>query len=199
MAEMMKLPLYEQLRILTEQKYPRQGAQMFKTPYYQRALTGIRQYFRKGNEPKVLLETIAKSESLGNLAQRKHNIRVVEAFAASSQKDRKLGVKTAPVAEAAIGDVSLKLSPDLFVDENGEDRVLYINSRNVKIEEEVARLTMEIGHWVTSQCGLQFAPRQFEYLDLAGGVLHVGKKSRMATLKQLEGNAHVISTIWPTL
>lgn len=32
MAEMLRLPMYEQVRILTEQKHPKQTAQIFRIP-----------------------------------------------------------------------------------------------------------------------------------------------------------------------
>lgn len=39
MAEMLELPAHAQARILREQKYPKQAPQVFRTPYYQPALT----------------------------------------------------------------------------------------------------------------------------------------------------------------
>jgi hypothetical protein len=51
---MLRLPAYEQSRLLYDQKYPKQQPQSFRTPYYQRALSGIREYYREANDGKIL-------------------------------------------------------------------------------------------------------------------------------------------------
>ena len=42
-AELLNLPAYEQVRILHDQKYPRRQPQVFRVPFYQPALHGIRE------------------------------------------------------------------------------------------------------------------------------------------------------------
>lgn len=64
MAEMLRQPAYAQARILADQKYPKQEPQVFRTPYYQQALTGVRNFYRSSNNSSEILSALRKIESL---------------------------------------------------------------------------------------------------------------------------------------
>lgn len=93
-AEMLSLPAYAQARILTEQKYPKQAPQVFRTPYYQYAMTGIRSYYKAGNDPAQLALAASKIEALKE-ARRDHNLRILNSFKASELSGRKIKLLTA--------------------------------------------------------------------------------------------------------
>jgi len=79
LAEMMQLPLYEQVRILSEQKYPREAPQRFRIPYYSPGLVAIRNYYRSANDQGVLEEARDQIRlTVKNQARRNHNLRPTE-------------------------------------------------------------------------------------------------------------------------
>jgi len=84
-AELLSLPAYEYLRILHEQKYPRQQPQVFRTPFYLPALSGIRQYYRSGNDRAALVPARQAIALLGLESRREHNTRVLDQFERSTQ------------------------------------------------------------------------------------------------------------------
>lgn len=199
LAEMLRLPAYEQSRMLYDYKYPRQQPQSFRTPYYQTAISGIRNYFRAGNDPAVLLAAENDAQNIGNETRRKNNIRVLESFRGSAFAARRLTPQPNRRYAASVGNVEVRLSPDLQATENGTLHVLYLNCRNAPIDEETAELIVEIGNWVLEQSGTELGPYQLEVVDLPTGRVHRGKRSRASTIKLLRNNAEVIDTLWASV
>jgi hypothetical protein len=196
LAEMLKMPGYEQSRVLHEQKYPKQQPQSFRTPYYQRALSGIREFFRSGNAPNVLVTAQSDLQNIANATRRANNLRVLEKFANSSQVRRRLTPVQNKRYSAKVGSVEIRLSSDLQALEKEELRVIYFNCRNVPIPEETAALTIEIAHWVLVQNEIRLNVGQIEVIDLATGRSHRRNRGRPATVKAIKNNARVIEALW---
>jgi hypothetical protein len=199
MAEMLRLPAHAQSRILSEQKNPKAAPNSFKTPYYAKALTGLRQYFEGRNDPKALVAAKNKIESIGQLSKRTNNIRVLDKFQENSIAARTFIPEANTRHSALLGSVLIKLSPDLQGTENGIQRVLYFHCRGEKLDEEVARTTIEIGHWVLEENKIALDPKQIEFIDLFSGKIHQTKTRRNQTIKQMRENARIIEILWPTL
>ena len=117
MAELLELSMYEQVRILHEQKYPKQQPQTFRIPFYLPALSGIRAYYRDNNDPSALIRARQLITNLGLNTRRVHNFRVLDSFEKSQEFNRKLEVKTNPSIVASVSQVDLKLSLDLRAEE----------------------------------------------------------------------------------
>ncbi|HET6804440.1 MAG TPA: hypothetical protein VFH59_03230 [Frateuria sp.] len=199
MAEMLRLPAHAQARILAEQKYPKQEPQAFRTPYYQQALVGIRNYFRSGRNVSQISIAMSKIEGLGQEARRLNNGRVMTSFQKSTLAERALILEKVPHWRSSLGTVEFRLSPDLNVLENGENRLLFFNFRNMKFDPEVAKLTAEISHWVLERNGIKMPIDHIEYVDLFSGDIYAIKKRRAATTKAVAESAKIIETLWPTL
>lgn len=196
-AQFLQLPAVEQARILHDQKYPRLAPQVFKQPYYQPALSGIRDVLTEGAAG--LVKARASVQSIAQPSRRMHTMRVIESFAASEHAKRGLKIGTRKRYYAAIGEVELRLSPDLFAVECDQDRILYFNFKAAQCNPEVARMTLEIGHWLLEQNGVSIAPDQLEFIDLFTGALYRGKRRRLRTVRALEENAKLIESLWPTI
>lgn len=65
------MPALAQMRILAGQKYPKQEPQVFRTPYYQPALQGIKNYYKAGNAISELTTALSKVEAFSLDAKRK--------------------------------------------------------------------------------------------------------------------------------
>jgi hypothetical protein len=199
LAEMLRMPAYEQSRVLYDQKYPKQQPQSFRTPYYQRALSGIRDYYRTGNDVSVLSSAQNDLQNIGNATRRANNLRVLENFIKSSQPKRKLDPLPNKRYAAAIGAVEVRLSPDLQAQEKGELKIIYFNCRVAAITDEIATFTNEIAHWVLAQNELQIALDHIEVIDLVTGKVHRRMKSRPSTIKAIKNNAKIIEALWSTV
>jgi hypothetical protein len=200
LAEMLRLPAYEQSRLLHDQKYPKEQPQSFRTPYYQRALTGIREYYRQGSDGKIL--SVAKNDlqSIGNVARRTNNLRVLDSFTSSSQPKRKLQPLPNKRYVAKTASVEIRLSPDLQALDKDALRVIYLNCKVAPIGDDIASLTIEIAHWVLSQNDVKLDFDQIEVIDLAAaGKIHRRKAGRPSTIKAIESNGKIIEALWSTV
>jgi hypothetical protein len=199
LAEMLKMPAYEQLRVLYDQKYPKQEPQSFRTPYYQRSLAGIREYFRSANDPRSIAVAKNDLQNIGNLTRRTNNLRVLDQFSSSTVAKRKLEPLPNARYSAMAGSVEIRLSPDLQALENDRPIFLYFNCRSAEISEEIAGLTVEIAHWVLQQSGVTVDVRQIEVFDLFTGKQHKRKSRRPSTVRAIKNNGRVIEALWATV
>jgi len=199
-AEMLNLPAYEQQRILIEQKYPRQEPQAFKIPYYQPALRGLRAYYNSGNSHSELTNARSRVRTLKLDSRIQHNLRVINAFARSRQAQRPLQLEPQSIitVNAAV-NVDLRLKFDLFAQERNSPKRIFYNFRNVPIDPGIARLTLEVSHWVLDQNHTPIAFNALEYVDLESGNTIRVNRIGARTIRMIAANAKIISTLWPTL
>lgn len=198
-AELLNLPAHAQSRILTEQKYPKQGPQSFKTPYYQQALSGIRAFYKAGNDSGQLAVAATRIEAFKQEAKRDHNLRVLNSFKQSDLPSRTLKVTGLKHVSFQAHEVVLRFSPDLNGLEGGTERFLLLNYRAQPLNQELARTTLELVHWTLESAGGFVSPKQLEYIDLFTGTVHTIAKRRASTITAAEQNLKIIKTLWPTL
>jgi hypothetical protein len=198
-AELLNLPAYAQARILTEQKYPKQGPQSFKTPYYHQALSGIRSFYRAGKDNQQLTLAAERINAGQQEAKRDHNLRILHSFRQSDLPKRDLIVGAAKHLKFKPQEVELRFSPDLSGDENGVERFLMIHYRAQPLDPNLARTTLELVHWGFECAGVPTSVKQLEYVDLFTGKTHVISKRRASTISAAEQNLKIIHAIWPTL
>lgn len=196
-ATFIRLPAVEQMRLLHDQKYPRQAPQVFKQPYYAPPLKGIREFLERGTPG--LLDARAQLQGLRIPSRRMHCMRVLESFVQSEHANRGLKPVAIPRLYAHMRGLELRLSPDLVAQEGNEDRYMYFNASAKQFDPETARLTLEFAHWLLRENGIEIKPKQVEFIDLFTGVLYPGRAPRKSTLRNLDENARLIESMWPTI
>jgi hypothetical protein len=199
LSEMLRLPAYAQMRILSDQKYPKKEPQVFRTPYYRPALNGIRSFYKTGNQAAALNAALTKIQGISQDAKRLNNARAIDSFRKSSAARRIFVVTVSPHLAHAINNVEFRLSPDLRVLEDGKPRVLFFNCRAEKLDPELARCTIEVAHWVLENSGTNLPVSGIEFIDLSTGKTHTTKTRRAATVKAVRANVQVISALWDSL
>lgn len=195
-AEILRVPAYTYLRILQEHKYPKQAPQSFRIPYYRPALSAIRQFYEQRNDFRVLKAARTQLATVSNQARRTHNERVIDSFAGSNQLGRKLTRQRNQRIAATLSGVELKLSPDFVVQEAGDTRRIYYNCRLTPADPDIARVTLEVAHWVIGQSGVSINPSTLEFIDLANNQITQGRPRRRRTLTQAHQAAKVIAAVW---
>lgn len=196
-AKFIGLPAVEQMKLLHDQKYPRQTPQAFMQPYYSPAISGIRGFLEYG--PVALVDARAQIQRARVPSRRMHLNRVLEQFIQSDYAKRGLKPTTNRRYHAELGELELRLSPDLFALEGDEERIIYFNANAAQQNPEIAKMTLEMAHWLLEENGVELKPEQIEFIDLFTGVLHKIKRRRPKTIKLLEENARVIKSLWPTI
>jgi hypothetical protein len=199
LAEMLNLPAYDQERILAEQKYPRQGDQRFRTPFYQPAVTAIRNFYEEGRNARALAEARREIGQIGLSARRDNNLRVISGFEQSAQVSRDLLPRPNPRIEMTLRSTAIRLSVDLRATENDEERFIYYNCRNTPIDAELARVTLEIGYWLLDENGIDATPSGLELVDLRNGRVYRGRSPRSRTMSRVRSNIRIIEALWPNI
>lgn len=196
-AEMLGRPKEQMAQQLYDQKYPEQGDRVFRTPYYRPALGGIKDYFSTGRS--ALMYTRSSIQGFRQPSRRDHNNRVLDSFEQSSIADRALKPIPNRRYYAQVGDVELRLSPDIQATENGEARIIYFNCRNAEYSPETAKNLVEIAYWVLHQNGVAIRPDQIEFIDLFTRKVYIVDEVRAKTLETLSADAMEVTKIWQGL
>lgn len=204
-AELIELPVYEHERILRQQKRPGVPPASYRIPYYRSALAAIRDFYRAGGDASVLDQAVAdlQAESVGakpeKVTRLQNNIRVLQSFARSRQRLRKFTVMPLGRWQASIAGVDLRMTPDLSATEGQLRKYVLYNCRDVQIEPNYARTTLELSHWVLSKAGVSVPLRALEYVDLVNRKVYVTDRARSRALPRAQATAHSIAQIWASI
>jgi hypothetical protein len=200
LAELMALPGYEQYRVLYDQKYPKRQPGVFRAPYYAPALRGIRAYYASGNSLSEIETARQALSSAGNAVRRSHNERVLASFVDSPQSTRSLSPIRNQRVTLSLSDTDLRATFDLVVSDGSTTRRIFYNMRAVPLDEELARTTLEVVHWLLQSSDVRTAIDCLEYVDLANnGVSHSFKRARATTVRRAEQTLKVVEALWPTI
>lgn len=201
-AELIHTPLYGQLRILREQKYPRQAPGLFKVQYYQPALRVIRRYFQQGNNAAVVPGNGASIPGIGNKPDRiDHNFRVLTAFMNGTQAGRQLTILGDDTFSINLANVIVKATPELAVQEGTPAQNMYLiyDCREQCPEEEIVRTTVELMHHVITQSGQSCPMAAIEYVHLETDRTYAWSRPRQRTMQRASTTATAIGTLWSTI
>jgi len=199
-SELIHTPLYGQLRILNEQKYPRQAPGFFKIQYYRPALSAIRRYFRGGNNQAFLPATAQQITGVGKQEhQRDNNYRAITSFRRGLQKNRSLLVSDSQTWEVTLANIVVRCTPDLHFIEDGHQGVILFDCREQQTEVEIVRTTVELFHHTLASNGVDIQMRRVEYVHLDSDTVHHWNTPRQSTINRANQTAAAIQTLWDSI
>lgn len=199
-SELIHTPLYGQLRILNEQKYPRQAPGIFKIQYYRPALSAIRRYYNNGNNLVMLPTNPNQITGVGQQDhKRDNNHRAIMSFRNGSQKDRTLSLHQRQTWELTLANITIRCTPDLYFTEGANQGMILFDCRGQQQEVEIVRTTLELFHRTLDQNGLQIPMRRIEYVHLDSDTVHRWNSPRRTTLNRANQTATAIQTLWDSL
>ena len=199
-SELIHTPLYGQLRILNEQKYPKQAPGFFKIQYYRPALTAIRRYYRGGNNMALLPAASHEITGVGKQEhQRENNHRAITSFRNGSQKDRTLSLHDPQTWELTLANITIRCTPDLYFAEESNEGIILFDCRGQQPEVEIIRTTVELFHRTLTVNGVNLAMRRVEYIHLDTDTVHRWNTPRQATITRANQTALAIQTLWDSI
>lgn len=199
-SELIHTPLYGQLRILNEQKYPRQAPGIFKIQYYRPALTAIRRYFRSGNNVALLPTTPNQITGVGQQQHRRdNNHRAITSFRNGSQLGRTLTLHEPQTWGLMLGNITIRCTPDLHFIEDGNQGFILFDCREQPPETEFIRTTLELFHWTLGENGVQVPLRRVEYIHLDSDTVNRWNTPRRTTINRANQTAAAIQTLWDSI
>jgi hypothetical protein len=199
-SELIHTPLYGQLRILNEQKYPQQAPGIFKIQYYRPALSAIRRFYRTGNNLAVLPTDPNQVTGVGQQEhQRENNFRAITAFRNGGQTVRTLTMHDSQTWELTLANVTMRCTPDLAFIEKGNQGYILLDCRKQSPEIEIIRTTLELFHRTLGENGVQIPMRRVEYIHLETNTLHRWNTPRQTTINRANQTAAAIQTLWDSI
>lgn len=198
-SEFIHTPLYAQMRILHEQKYPKQSPAVFKLPYYGPTRRAILRYYRQGNDASHF-PTHAAGVPSGKADARENNFRSMQSFLNGSHAQRKLRVATSSTYESAIGSTIVRFTPDVVgLDSNGQTKYLVFDCTQLCPDREFIDTLIELAHFTLLANQVQVQPRDIEFVHLETDMTFHRTKVRQRTMTRATATAQAIAAIWPTI
>ena len=206
-AELIHTPLYGQMRILHEQKYPTQAPGIFKVRYYRPALRLMNRYFRHGNNPtEIPTSALLIPGCTGAQHQRQNNWRALQAFMDSSQSDRILTMSQTNTYDLTLGNITLRSTPDFTGLDTHTNEVHYLffdcgqQGPEDPTELEILRTMAELFHHVLTENGIDCPLKRVEYVHLQSDtVFRWNGNPRKRTIQRAENTAGAIATLWDSI
>ena len=200
-AEMMHLPAYSQMRILTEQKYPDDDLNIWRMPFYKHSLDTIKLYHLNSNDTKILSAGIHDCINLAPKPKKDNNKRVLQDYRNSPHASRNLGFisKKKTYKAHPKQNIELKLTFDLEAIENKKPKRIFFNFRNIAIDPDIAKDTIQIAHWVLCKTDPSSNIKDIEFIDLCEGIVYKANTVSTKSLSRFMSNAKVVEALWATI
>jgi len=201
-AELIHTPLYDQIRILREQKYPLQTSGQFRIPYYQPTIRNIRRYYQSGNDPEVLPTNAASLRGCGSTQSKiDHNLRSLNAFRRSRQFSRRLVIQQLRTYEHSIHNITVRATADIVATEGANSTLKYIlyNCREHLPDQEIVHTTIDLFHYILEQNSMFVPIRNIEYVCIDRDIAFNFTSRRVRTIHRANVTAAGIDAMWSTL
>jgi hypothetical protein len=195
------MPMYEQIRILHEQKFPKKVPNIFKIPYYRPALESIKKYYRNNRNQQIINQAIISiPQRIHNSIKADHNIRILTAFRGSPQSRRQLTLKPQNYLHAnPHRNVTLRLSFDLEATERNDNVLIFYNFRNVPIDKKIAEDTIQIAYWIILQHRIGISISEIEYVDLKLNKIYCVKRPSARIFRKITQYAQIVNNNWSSI
>lgn len=198
-AELMNAPGYSQLRILSEQKYPRRAPALYQVPYYAATMRAIRQYYRHGGDLGRIDKAIIDLQAANPNPKRANNVRALQAFRSGSQIHRRGTVRPIKRRSFRFGVVEIRVSPDIIIEESKGLRYLLYNFKQYDPADEIIRTTLELVYYILHESGVQCRLNDCEYMCLQSDRTIRHTRFRNRTLERAMQTAQMVATLWDSL
>lgn len=186
-------------------KYRDRGEGAGRSSYYQKAVSTIREYHRAGNDHSVIrhaledLMVVAHDKSLHTLVRVKAR-RNSEALLAYEKRygRRKFRVLPNHRISLPMGDVTITVQPDLWVEEEGTQVLIKIGVAKRKSQKYVD-LLLHVIRKAAIATGYRVRARNVVYLDIATGKEVVSQLPLPYFNRTLTSARHEIAQLWPSV
>lgn len=196
-AESLGKPIEKRMSVLYRQKYPTAGDGIFPLQYYQQAVRFMRLYYAQGAS--VIPDARAKFQSFSQASKRENSNRALDSFLESSFSKLPLMPVSNGRVVAMVEGVAVKLSAHMKAMWNDKAHYFYINCCNHQYNQEHARRTLEIGHYVLTANGAHVEPEQLYFVDLFTKSMTSLTNVRPSTIDALRDDAKGIHSVWKDL
>lgn len=79
------------------------------------------------------------------------------------------------------------------------ERFTFLNLRAQALDPDLARVTLELAHWLLEKQGQEIPIQRIEYVDLFKGTTHKIAKRRATTVSAATQSLKIIQTLWSSI
>jgi hypothetical protein len=97
------------------------------------------------------------------------------------------------------GDVEVKATPDLYVEEAGKRKLIKLDFSAKKPDEATIEIILKVMHEAATLANLNVAPKDVIYLDVARQTHHIGAKLNARLRREVDAACETIADIWPSI
>jgi len=202
LMEFMTSSFYAREEILRRYKYRYPGQKVF-APYYQAAITAIREYHRAGNDPAALAARLAALEGLlrGERNPRiqvrlRENMRTIISYEKHFGRRRFTVPPQVRVPPLLVSAVSVTCNPDLQVMEADERLLISLHCAMTKPEKEAVAILSQLAHEAYQKIEV-VPPRNVRFLDVQAGTEASWTGRGKRRWPQIEAACRQIHALWP--
>lgn len=183
-------------------KFPKRGEGLVRVSYYQPALTTIRSYHARGNDPRVIdrevleLRKLADTSEGNKRTKLNHNATALEAYR-KMYGNRNFRVLKNPTLEYRIGRVVFTARPDLRVEEHGTQILLKLGL--AKHKRRHIDILLSVLRKAAVSSGHRIRMRNIVYLDISSGQEICASGGLTRYNKIFATAAQEIAELWPEI
>ena len=201
LAKFMRKGPAAQRVVLRDFKFPREPEARAQTVYYAEARSGIRDYHASENDASTLVRSvdilrIKADRAVGQKRIRlEHNIRAIERYLHHFSTKR-FQILRSPNLTYSHGEVVVSATPDLFVKEGNDEKLIRLDLGADPADEDMIRIVLQVTYEAAVSCGMRIRPSHVVYLDISRGTQHVGAKARTRLSRDIEAACENIEAMW---
>lgn len=206
LAEFMHAGWARQRTILRDFKYPKlkDGKKKPQIVRYSEARAAIRKYHDSGNDITVLISAVEKLMSKKaehpelDASRIDDNIRAISTYMKYFAENKFKVLQTPrPIYEHA--GVEVSCSPDLYVEENGNKKLVKLDFNQHKPKDGEIDVVVKVMFEAASKAELGVKPKDVIYLDVTRLNQHNGTKLNKRLKKDIDAALETIQDMWQNI
>jgi hypothetical protein len=170
---------------------------------YSEARTAIKKYHENSNDVATLLAAVTALEKKAATAgpdkdtsRLRDNIRAIEAYMKYFSKS-KFVVLENPRPKYIHSSVEVSTSPDLFVEENGNKKLIKLDFNVSPLDSESIKIILKVMYEASISKNLTVKPKDVIYLDVSRNEQYNGEKLNQKLKNDIDAACETIEDIWP--
>jgi hypothetical protein len=205
-AKFMNASASRQRAILRDSKFPRlkDGKKKPQIVRYSEARAAIRHYHESGNDINVLLTAVGRlTKKLGDESARdksriQDNIRAIQTYMKHFYKNPFV-ILNMPHPKYEHTSVSVSVTPDLYVEESGERKLIKLDFNQQPPDKEFIDIVLKVTHEAASREELGVTAKNVVYLDVSRQTQYSGAKLNKRLKKEIDATCETIADMWPNI
>ena len=95
--------------------------------------------------------------------------------------------------------IQVSTTPDLYVDEDGERKLIKLDFNQQKPDTEIVDIVLKVTHEAGMTAGLPVKPKNVIYLDVSRQVQYTGAALNKRLKKDIDAACETIADMWPSI